>query len=83
MIETVAAFVFKNWKLIAVAAAAVTIVTGVAIWRGKIYRAGEAAVTGAVEKKTIETIEKARTEKETIDETIRKAPVDDVIDRTR
>lgn len=63
---------------------AVVLTAGGIMW---IYDKGETAgsskVTTAVQEKTVETLGRARTEKEKANEAVRRTPLDDLVDGLR
>lgn len=74
-----------KYGAIVLAVAGLVIGTGLVI--NHIYRKGETAgagaVTGAVQKKTIETIDSGRKDKEAADEKTRTTPFDERVDGLR
>lgn len=74
-----------KWILRAVVLAAV-VAAAIAVLRGEFRkgeRAGKAEVVDAVQSETIRQTEKARIEKEKINEGVRRTPFDDRVDELR
>lgn len=80
-------WLLANWRIVAIAVAALGLIGGTLWAVNRIYSKGEAAgassVTNAVQTETIKQVEKARQEKEKADAKVRDTPIDGVIDGLR
>ena len=76
-------FLLSNWRTVLAGAVVAVLLGGAWVIYNKVETAGSSAVKEAVQAKTIETLNNARTTKEQADEEVRRTPYGDRVDGLR